>query len=136
MQRYIFFSVVVYFYVLLQPILMNRTFKNRIAWLLLAAYLPMLVASVLHVHHLPGAEDVACYDCVHHISHPAHFGEYHPAEQSCLYCHLLSLPNLALALAVGIAVLTAAVRLCVPPVTTVASCYRGLLRLRAPPVRL
>lgn len=113
---------------------MNRTIRNWMAWLLVAAYLPMLLASVLHVHHQPVAEEKACYDCAHHIAHPAHFGEYHSAEQTCLYCHVLTMPNLALALATGLVVLMAAVRL-VAAVSRVSCSQRvGTQRLRAPPV--
>ncbi|MBR1549564.1 MAG: hypothetical protein IJ634_02895 [Bacteroidales bacterium] len=114
---------------------MNKTLRNRMAWLLVAAYLPMLLASVLHVHHLPAAGEADCFKCVHHIAHPAHFGEYHSSEQTCLYCHVLSMPNLALALAAGLVVLMAAVRLCVLPSAAEASCSRGRVRLRAPPER-
>lgn len=113
---------------------MNRTVKKWIAWLLVAAYLPMLLVSVLHVHHVPGAEEAECYQCVRHIAHPAHFGEYHSDEQTCLYCHVLSMPNLALALAAGLVVLMAAVRLATAVAQVSGILCVGTQRLRAPPV--
>lgn len=116
--------------------MMNRTWRNRIAWLLLLAYLPMLLASALHVHHQPAVEEFACFDCAHHIAHPAHFGEYRGGEQSCLYCHILSLPNLA-AWAMALAtVVLAATRIGMPTVAVAACRPCGQVRLRAPPVLL
>ena len=38
------------------------------------AYMPLLIATVVHVHHRP-AGDALCNDCVRHIQHPAHFNE-------------------------------------------------------------
>lgn len=114
--------------------MMNKTVRNTIAWLLLAAYLPMLLASVVHVHHDSFADEAACYDCAHHLAHPTHFGKYHSSEQPCLFCHLLSMPNLALSLVAGLVVLMAAVRLATAVAHVPCTQCVGAQRLRDPPV--
>ncbi|MBR1849896.1 MAG: hypothetical protein IJ789_00830 [Bacteroidales bacterium] len=114
--------------------MMNKRLRNRIAWLLAVAYLPMLMASAFHVHHQSVTDDLACGDCVRHVAHPAHFGQQHSTSQPCLVCHILSLPKLsaaALVLIVAPMIVISSYSPC-----TVATHKRpsGHLRLRAPPV--
>ncbi|MBR1784948.1 MAG: hypothetical protein IJ760_08855 [Bacteroidales bacterium] len=111
---------------------MGEKWRHRLSWLLLAAYLPLVVASVLHVHHGRQAA-VLCDDCLHHVDHPAHYGAAADDAQVCLVCHLLSMPRLAGAAIVAmVAVMAVAV---VRAVTAGSLAGAASLRLspRAPP---
>lgn len=111
----------------------DARWKQVIAWLLLIAYLPMLSATVFHVHPSV-AKEAACYDCEHNIAHPTHFGVAVPHTQDCLYCHLLSLPNWVAAVAVAVGVVMLAVRLAATVTRMSGTLHAGPQRLRAPPM--
>ncbi len=100
--------------------------------MLAMAYLPMLVASVVHIHH--ETEGVAmCVDCVHHVNHPAHFGAASSTVHDCLYCHLLSLPRIIAVAVAGMAVFMEATRISVSALTLPHVTPCGVASLRAPP---
>lgn len=99
------------------------------------AYMPLLIATVVHVHHRP-AGDAICNDCVRHIQHPAHFNEASTGVHNCLYCHLLSLPRIVAATAFGLIVYRTATRITTPAVMVSASIRRGTPSLRAPPLAI
>jgi len=64
---------------------------RRIApWILLAAYLPLVLASLLHTHRPPEEGATACPDCVKHVCHPAHFSNTDIHSNDCLLCHILT----------------------------------------------
>lgn len=109
----------------------DKRWRYRIAWLFIAAYLPMLIASVLHSHPLPGND--VCYDCSHHIDHPAHFSSCDNTNHNCLYCHLLSLPKAACPAAAVVVAAIAAVTLGEPRHEAVLAPDYSHARLRAPP---
>jgi hypothetical protein len=112
--------------------MMNR--RARIsAWVLLAAFLPLLVVSSVHTHRLPLAEVDVCHQCAAHEAHPAHLGAQVVSVHDCVFCHLMSFYYL------GSAALLAAVLLPVRVAgrtglpTAVLAGRAGLPSLRAPP---
>lgn len=102
------------------------------AWVLLAAYLPLLVASSVHTHRLP--EGALCDLCAHHVAHPSHFSETIVSLQDCLVCHLMSFSYFgAAAVAVAmVLVLTAPLAVGCSARMAVAPCR--VVSLRAPPI--
>lgn len=59
--------------------------RRRIfAVLLMVAYMPLLVVSVVHVHRVP--QVAVCDDCVHHVEHPSHFNPGSLDSCRCLFC--------------------------------------------------
>ena len=101
---------------------------------MLLAYLPMLLVTVVHVHRAPIADAIVCDDCVHHVAHPMHLGEYVGGETNCLYCHLISMPTLPLSAVAAIIILLPAVRIVAN--AQGAEVHRRAWRasLRAPPI--
>ncbi|MBO7100431.1 MAG: hypothetical protein J6V98_00220 [Bacteroidales bacterium] len=111
---------------------MNR--RTRIsAWVLLAAFLPLLVVSSVHTHRLPSSEAEVCHQCVAHEAHPAHLGVPVVSVHDCVFCHLMSfyyLGSAALLVAVLLPVCLAG-SMGLP--SAVVAGRVGLPGLRAPP---
>lgn len=69
---------------------MNVERKRHIAsWILLAVFLPMLVLSSLHVHHVE-ADDASCTACVQHQCH-GHLSQLSDSMHHCVLCQFLTL---------------------------------------------
>ena len=69
---------------------MNVERKRYIAsWILLAVFLPMLVLSSLHVHHVE-ADDASCTACVQHQCH-GHLSQLSDSMHHCVLCQFLTL---------------------------------------------
>ncbi|MBQ9561755.1 MAG: hypothetical protein IJV10_05705 [Prevotella sp.] len=60
---------------------------------LLAVFVPMLLLSSLHVHHIANAED-DCTECVMHHCH-GHLGQLTTVEHNCVLCQFLSMSFVA-----------------------------------------
>ena len=111
---------------------MNR--RTRIsAWILLAAFLPLLVVSSFHTHRLPSAEADVCHQCVAHEAHPAHLGVPVVTVHDCVFCHLMSFQYLGSAalLAAVLLPVSVAVSMGVPSAVVAGRVCRP--SLRAPP---
>lgn len=108
---------------------MNRA-RRAIALLLLAAYMPLLVASVFHTHR-PVSE--MCSQCAAHESHPAHFSQTAVAVQDCAVCQAIGAPRLLLASVVLPLLVLTARRVTAVGRQTLPLRRRGERRLRAPP---
>ena len=63
--------------------------RRRSAWLLLAVFVPMLLFSSLHHHAEPS--QVACSECVQHLTHAGHLSAASIGWDHCLLCQLLTL---------------------------------------------
>ncbi len=112
-----------------------RTIRNIAPYVLLAAYMPLLVALSFHTHTDQHSEATECPDCAHHIHHKAHLAETAVMAHDCVYCQLTSSSYYAshsLSLPVG-----------QPSVTSVADVYNSrvaavsfaLPSFRAPPLQ-
>ncbi|MBP5546633.1 MAG: hypothetical protein J6X59_05075 [Bacteroidales bacterium] len=66
---------------------MNR-YRRIASWILLVAYLPLVVMSSLHVHHETVDTKDVCSHCAGHIE------DQHHHESNCQYCHFLNLSYL------------------------------------------
>ena len=68
---------------------MMRVIRHIAPYILLAAYMPLLVALTFHTHseEQPLTE---CSECAHHIHHRAHFDEAITLAHDCVYCQLTS----------------------------------------------
>ena len=84
--------------------------REKVAsWLLLAAFLPMLVLSSLHTHSPQSRAAVAasyqqaaqdeCSECVRHLPHAGHFTTATTPLHPCVFCQFLSLTYLFVAVA-------------------------------------
>jgi len=105
--------------------------KELFARLLLWMYIPMLLASVLHVH--PADTTLVCDDCAHHVSHAPHFMSLEKSCHDCVLCHFSNTVYLAAPVVVLAAVLPCAatrpMQICsLPPLP-----YTGRCSDRAPP---
>ena len=67
--------------------------RTIIARLLLAVFLPMLIATTLHTHE--AVQGDVCVECVNHTPHAGHFSASHHLFDDCVLCQLSSLPYLA-----------------------------------------
>ncbi|MBP5677635.1 MAG: hypothetical protein J6W88_03965 [Bacteroidales bacterium] len=63
-------------------------YRRIASWILLAAYLPLVVVSSVHVHHETVDADDGCLQCTGHLE------AQHQHDCDCLYCHFLSLSYL------------------------------------------
>lgn len=61
-----------------------RTLRHIASILLLAAYLPMVMLSSLHVHHDTVDTHDNCLQCA------GHFESHHHHQHDCPYCNLLA----------------------------------------------
>lgn len=106
---------------------MNCT--RRIAsWILLAAYLPMVVISSVHVHHETIDIHDDCLRCV------GHFEAQHNHQCDCQYCHFLSLSYLGQTCGQQAVLLPATETFSLSvDEPTLLFCY-GMSQFRAPPV--
>lgn len=78
---------------------MKSAAKRRFsAWLLLLVFVPVMVATSLHVHDYDNADATECYQCLHHMHHGGHFTAYSDHAFDCPFCQFVSLPFLAPAL--------------------------------------
>jgi hypothetical protein len=64
--------------------------KERLAWVLLMVFIPMLLLSSLHIHSMMETEDVGCYECQHHLQHAGHLTSAAFSLDDCLLCQMLS----------------------------------------------
>jgi len=62
--------------------------RNIASWVLLAVFVPMLVLSSLHIHHVGGEDD--CVECVDHHCH-GHLGQLATNSHQCVLCQFLTL---------------------------------------------
>jgi len=109
----------------------RRTYVCVAAWVLLVAYLPLLIGSAVHVHK---PHEVLCDDCAHHVEHPSHFAEATVALQDCVACHLVSLIYIGVAAMAVVAHPMAVIlhRICRRDSVVVKPCCGA--HLRAPPI--
>jgi hypothetical protein len=107
--------------------------KQQIASrVLLAVFLPMLLLSSLHTHHLqPSTNEEECTDCVqHHCA--GHIGQLAQTMHECVLCQLLSLP-MVVAAAVVVRTFFAYTRGSVQGGTSLLAPTPGTVTLRGPP---
>jgi len=69
--------------------MLSDHFRKRIARFLLALYLMVLTAGVLHNHDCAG-EIVSCQDCLSHVQHDSHFDEGTLSDGDCVLCNFLN----------------------------------------------
>lgn len=76
---------------------MDKRLKRKLsAWLLLLAYVPIMVAISLHVHNdNSGSVAEGCVQCAHHIHHDGHLNAYNSTAHDCVLCQFASLPFVA-----------------------------------------
>ena len=75
--------------------MMTQRKRHIIAWVLLAVFVPAVLASSLHTH--PEVVDSAaeCSQCAHHVPHDGHIGADNGGIRDCVLCHFLGLPFVA-----------------------------------------
>lgn len=107
--------------------------RCRIATILLALYLMIFTASVLHVHDY-GHKDYVCQDCISHIKHDGHLIQGSLLEMDCVLCNFFQAsyvtPQVIVLVAVALVVIACIVR----QTQDVVCCTVSLPNLRAPPV--
>lgn len=109
----------------------RRTYMRFAAWVLLVAYLPLLVSSAVHMHQ-PTA--TMCDDCAHHVEHPSHFAESAVTMQDCMFCHVASIVYFGVALTALVVPLVMVVRERIRRCLRVFGTHDSGVSLRAPPV--
>lgn len=67
-----------------------RTIRHIAPYILMAAYLPLLVTLSFHTHADEHSADNECAECLHHIHHKAHLAESVANAHDCIYCQLAS----------------------------------------------
>lgn len=110
-----------------------RTEKRRmiIARLLLAVFLPMLVATTLHTHEAVKSD--VCVECVNHTPHAGHLSASHHLIDDCVLCQLSSLPYLAATIALFTSYCFVSKALILLDERPVPSLEVSCLSLRGPP---
>ena len=109
---------------------MSRKALHIVSWLLLAAYMPLIVASVMHTHH-PAA--VQCQECAAHVAHPVHLDSSVLQVHDCMLCHLLTIFYYVTSAAFAMVLTYLHARRHTGVQARLASCQEGLPALRAPP---
>ena len=69
-----------------------RVKRSLSAWLLLSVFVPMLMLTTLHRHHVATDTVVTCVDCIHHVHHSGHISEGGTSIDDCLLCQLSTTP--------------------------------------------
>lgn len=65
------------------------------AWILLSVFIPMLIASSLHIHGEETSSLTICHECINHIPHSGHLFADQMGVHSCILCQFLSIVFLA-----------------------------------------
>lgn len=114
---------------------MNRSVKRRLsAWLLLLVFVPVIVATSLHVHDYGEINTTECEQCLHHLHHGGHFNAYANHSFDCPLCQFASLPFV---ISTAVAISVAAVILKVVYTNPAENVRIGICNTRstrAPPV--
>jgi len=82
----------------------SRRFRQTIARLFLLVYLPMAMASAMHIHAPSPA--ITCDNCARHVAHAAHFSIADNHFDDCVLCQFLSLSYLPAAVVASIFIIT------------------------------
>ena len=61
---------------------------------LLAVWMFALCVRTFHTHQETVFHEDSCYECSHHLKHPAHFTSGAHATDNCVICHILTVPFL------------------------------------------
>ena len=110
--------------------------KRHIAsWVLLAVFVPMLFFSSLHIHHQQQTTEETCAECIHHHC-GGHLGQQSASFHPCVLCQFLSLPMLAVAIAMVVSLYKKCKTEHVAWRRSVCVAHIGVIGLRAPPVCL
>ncbi|MBR1595134.1 MAG: hypothetical protein IJ726_07350 [Phocaeicola sp.] len=76
--------------------MVKERLKRKIsAWILLSVFIPMLIASSLHIHGGEVTMNDSCHECINHIPHSGHLIAGHMGLHSCILCQFLSIAYLA-----------------------------------------
>ncbi len=67
-----------------------KTLRHIAPYILIAAYMPLLVALTFHTHSESHTAMTECAECAHHIHHRAHMDEAVAMAHNCVYCQLTS----------------------------------------------
>ncbi|MCR5314049.1 MAG: hypothetical protein K6E54_10515 [Bacteroidaceae bacterium] len=70
-----------------------KTKRQLAPWILLAVFVPMLVLSMLHIHHSDEKVEETCDECVHHHC-DGHLNQQIGTFHVCLLCQFTTLPML------------------------------------------
>ena len=73
----------------------EQTRISVLASVLLAVFLPMVIISSVHVHHVDSVDNDLCVKCVRHVPHATHFSAHIVKFEHCLFCHFMSLVFMA-----------------------------------------
>lgn len=65
-----------------------KNLRHIAPYILIAAYMPLLVALTFHTHSESHATVNDCAECAHHIHHRAHMDEAVALAHNCVYCQL------------------------------------------------
>ena len=110
------------------PVIMRQRVLRHIApVVLLAAYLPMVILSSLHVHHETVDFRDDCLQCT------GHFEGHHHHECDCQYCHFLNLSYFGQQIGQPAPIFPLINNCSTETAERTAILHRGASRLRAPP---
>lgn len=107
--------------------------RRFVAWVLLAVFVPMLLAASVHRHEQRVSYETACYACVHHIPHDGHLSANSAAGMTCVLCHFLSLPFVAAVVLATTLTLIAKRHSTCRLASACATCQHVAYSLRGPP---
>ncbi len=109
---------------------------RRIApFILLVAYLPLVLASIFHSHTLPSSTS-DCPDCVRHVAHPAHFSDIGIQSHDCIICQVLSVVYIGITMLAVVATMMVVATIKPQRWHYSGAATIGLSSLRAPPLCL
>ncbi len=105
-----------------------RTLRHIASVVLLAAYLPMVLLSSLHIHHETVDISDDCTQCAGHIE------SHHQHNSDCQYCHFLSLDYLGEAGGLSEATTPGKETIAIAEPSPMVLPSYGVSLMRAPPV--
>jgi len=110
-----------------------RTERRRtiLARLLLAVFLPMLIATTLHTHE--AVQTDVCVECVNHTPHAGHLSVSNHLLDDCVLCQLCALPYLAATITVFTSYCLISKALLMTDEHSVQSLHAACPTLRGPP---
>ncbi|MBP5515454.1 MAG: hypothetical protein J6X86_00760 [Bacteroidales bacterium] len=107
----------------------HRAFRHIASIVLLAAYLPMLVASSLHIHH----QSDETVDSDNYLQCTGHFEIQHHHNCDCQYCHFLGLNYLCQTAEESSLFIPDVESVSIPAPSQHVQTRQGVALLRAPP---
>lgn len=103
-------------------------------WILMVAYLPLLLSLSFHKHEVHEDQFEKCPECANHLTHRSHLVESGMSPHDCIYCQLTASVYLGSAFNTLNCKLPITDRVIITNLSPVTRLQYGVVGTRAPPI--